>query len=101
MSDLKVLEKEYPCLAAVNRCANSMRAYLVLISFTFEHKIFMYCSSSANRCTPSPGQSHQAAVLWRRTDPEDTHVGGEGEMRFNCAGKYKIDAIKWPVSAKL
>lgn len=33
MRDLKVLEKEYPCLAAVNRCANG-RASLPLLSVT-------------------------------------------------------------------
>lgn len=33
VSDVKVLEKEYPCLAAVNRCANSRRTYLDFIAY--------------------------------------------------------------------
>lgn len=33
VSDLKVLEKDYPCLAAVNRCANSRTTHFVFITY--------------------------------------------------------------------
>lgn len=93
MSDVKVLEKEYPCLAAVNRCANSrMFYYLSQITAAF-HIDFHNCCFFPQyvchvvvfysfRCTSSPGQSYQAAVLWRGSNPKDTHVGGKGEESF-------------------
>lgn len=37
----------------------------------------MVVSSSCSRASSS-GQGYQTAVLWRRTDPEDTHAGGQG-----------------------
>lgn len=92
MSDLKVLEKEYPCLAAVNRCANSRifcfylslllrptQIFLPLLNVDFK---FTFIVSSSYRCTSPSGQSYQAAVLWRGTSPEDAHVGGKGERRL-------------------
>lgn len=39
--------------------------------------------SSSSRCTPSSGQSYQAAVLWRGTSPKDAHVSGKGERKLN------------------
>lgn len=82
MSDLKDLEKEYPCLAAVNRCANSRTWFWPLIMTAFRPSTLpnmIVCSSCS--CASSSGQSYQTAVLWRRTDPEDTHAGGQGERK--------------------
>lgn len=80
MSDLKVLEKEYPCLAAVNRCANGRTLIGPLILTLFTRSALPDTMNSSSRsCASSSGQSHQTAVLRRRTRPEDTHAGGKGE----------------------
>lgn len=101
VSDVKVLEKEYPCLAAVNRCANSRRTYFVLslinvtqIFTTFLKKDYLLTVSSSHRCTSSPGQSNQAAVLWRGTYPKDTHVGGKGEQKSLPNTKCQRDSYR-------
>lgn len=80
MSDLKVLEKEYPCLAAVNRCANGRTLFGPLIMTLFTRSALPdTINSPPCSCASSSGQSYQAAVLRRRTHPEDTHAGGKGE----------------------
>lgn len=84
MSDLKVLEKEYPCLAAVNRCANGRTSLGPLIITVLTRSALPNpIDSSSCSCASSPGQSHQIAVLWRRAHPEDTSAGGKGERDFD------------------
>lgn len=55
--------------------------------------------SSSCSCTSSSGQGYQTAVLWRRTDPEDTHAGGQGgrkciktveQQRCVCVWIYSV-----------
>lgn len=83
MSDPKVLEKEYPCLGAVNRCANSRILFGPLSMTDFRLSALPNTNySSSCSCASSSGQSYQTAVLWRRTHPEDTHAGGKGERNF-------------------
>lgn len=67
--------------------------FLSLITAGRSSDFFFYCltlnvkwtrvtePSSSCRCSPPPGQSHQAAVLWRGTRPEDPDAGGKGEER--------------------
>lgn len=99
LSDVKVLEKEYPCLAAVNRCANCR---IILLFFlisdyccTQQRFILMLkclvhpiAPSSSHRRTSPPGQGDQAAVLRRGADPEDAHVGGKGERTLTVVGLH-------------
>ena len=44
-------------------------------------------------CASSPGQSDQAAVLWRRTSPTHTDAGWQGERESVEEGKMMV-AIK-------
>lgn len=89
MSDVKVLEKEYPCLAAVNRCANGRTLFgpLIITLFTCSALPDTINPSSCS-CASSSGQSYQTAVLRRRTHPEDTHAGGKGEKDSRSSAEH-------------
>lgn len=89
MSDLKVLEKEYPCLAAVNRCANGRTLFgPLIITLSTRSALPDTMNSSSCSCASSSGQSYQTAVLRRRTHPEDTHAGGEGETGSRSSAEH-------------
>lgn len=54
--------------------------FWVWLSSDFLHFPTWVSLPPCSRASP-PGQSSQTAVLWRRTDPEDSHAGGEGERK--------------------
>lgn len=95
MSDLKVLEKEYPCLAAVNRCANGRTLFgpLIITLVTRSALPGAINSSSCSRASSS-GQSHQTAVLRRWTHPEDTHAGGKGEKGSRSSAERGSERVR-------
>lgn len=104
VSDVKVLEKEYPCLAAVNRCANCRLCFhfsyccpqSFLMTVDVRWTPVAVPSSSPRRCSSPPGQSHQAAVLWRGTHPEDPHAGGKGKRTVGLAAlKQSLFLVVW------
>lgn len=106
VSDVKVLEKEYPCLAAVNRCANCRICFYPQLLLGTVQIIFLFIYSTLNvkwtrvaepssscRCSPPPGQSHQAAVLRRGTHPEDPDARGKGEERRSVSGASEMKCV--------
>lgn len=62
-SDPEIIKREYPLMAAVNRCANVVESHQVMLSFSLLGKTYEFCES-----TP------QLDRMIRKTDYQNMHI---------------------------
>lgn len=91
VSDVKVLEKEYPCLAAVNRCANcNTRFYCWLQSQDCFYFLDDTWLPSLHRSCPAGVPRHQGRVI-------KLLYCGEGPIQktLMLVGKVRPHSVWW------